>query len=263
MKSDFHIHSTFSDGKSTPEEMAETEYRRGFERIGFSDHSYTPFDPSYCMKRDSVAYIDSLRFLQEKYRGKMEILIGVEKDMYSPDSYDEFDYKIGSKHYIYADGEYFAVDRSWDELMNGCNKHFGGDIMALCENYFSELSKIGDYFKPDIIGHFDLICKYNEDDRYFDTNAPRYVAAEEQAIKKLVKLGVPFEINVGAISRKKRTTPYPSARAIRTIYNNGGKFVYGSDSHHRDYAGFMYDGASSYLKNICGADFLEDFPIKR
>ena len=41
---DFHIHTTFSDGKCTPEELVLLALEKGMTHIGFSDHSYTPFD---------------------------------------------------------------------------------------------------------------------------------------------------------------------------------------------------------------------------
>ncbi len=47
--SNFHQHTTFSDGKNTPEEVLQSALARGMEAIGFSDHSYTSIDESYCM----------------------------------------------------------------------------------------------------------------------------------------------------------------------------------------------------------------------
>ena len=41
---DFHLHTTFSDGKNTPEEMVLAAIRRGFDTVAFSDHYYSAFD---------------------------------------------------------------------------------------------------------------------------------------------------------------------------------------------------------------------------
>ncbi|UKI37161.1 MAG: hypothetical protein L6V93_02935 [Clostridiales bacterium] len=51
------------------------------------------------------------------------------------------------------------------------------------------------------------------------------------AIEKLVKYNVPFEINTGAILRGYRKTPYPNADFIRKIESLGGKFILSSDAH--------------------------------
>ena len=37
---DRHIHSTFSDGANTPEEIVQEAINRQMTTIGFSDHSY-------------------------------------------------------------------------------------------------------------------------------------------------------------------------------------------------------------------------------
>ena len=49
--SDLHLHTTFSDGKNSPEEMVEEAIRLGLSEIGFSDHAYTFFDERYCMAK--------------------------------------------------------------------------------------------------------------------------------------------------------------------------------------------------------------------
>jgi len=37
---DLHVHSTFSDGVDTPEDIVKTALEHGMTRIGISDHSY-------------------------------------------------------------------------------------------------------------------------------------------------------------------------------------------------------------------------------
>ena len=67
--SNFHTHSCFSDGKNTPEEMVCSAIERGFTALGFSDHSETKCDLSYCMKlADYPAYFKTINDLKEKYK---------------------------------------------------------------------------------------------------------------------------------------------------------------------------------------------------
>ena len=49
MKINLHSHTTFCDGKNSAEEMVVSAIDHGFDVFGFSGHSYTPFDESYCM----------------------------------------------------------------------------------------------------------------------------------------------------------------------------------------------------------------------
>ena len=52
---DLHVHSTWSDGKNTPEEIAREACARGVRRLGFSDHVYAPYDTDCCMKQGAAA----------------------------------------------------------------------------------------------------------------------------------------------------------------------------------------------------------------
>ena len=70
----FHTHTTYCDGKNTTEEMILAAINQGFTALGFSGHSHTSIDPSYCMTTDETRrYIDELKALREKYADKTDI----------------------------------------------------------------------------------------------------------------------------------------------------------------------------------------------
>lgn len=48
-KQNLHIHSTYADGKDRPEDMVQMAIERGFDSIGFSEHSYMIFSSYPCM----------------------------------------------------------------------------------------------------------------------------------------------------------------------------------------------------------------------
>ena len=92
----------------------------------------------------------------------------------------------------------------------------------------------------DIIGHFDLLTKFAEQDPYFDLQHPRYVKAWQTAADQLLKTGKPFEINTGAISRGYRTEPYPAKDIRDYIRARGGKLILSSDSHAKDTIAYRF-----------------------
>lgn len=235
MYSDLHIHTTFSDGKNTPEEMVLSAIEKGLKTIGISDHSFTWFDSGYCMKSEKIPdYIKEIERLKEKYRNKIEVLCGIEQDLYSTKVDYNFDYIIGSVHYIKVQDEYVPVDSSAQALKDAAEKYFGGDIFPLIEEYYRTVSTVAVETGADIIGHFDLITKFQEKVPLFDENDERYVKAWQSAVDKLIEADIPFEINSGAISRGYRTTPYPAKYIRDYIIKKGGRFVYNSDSHNKD-----------------------------
>ena len=239
---DLHMHTSYCDGNNTPEDMILSAIDKGLDTVGVSGHSYTFFDTSYCMQKEDIPrYIAELRYLRAKYFDRIHVLCGVEQDYYSDYPTDDFDYVIGSVHYIKAGEEYIPVDESAEILDSAKEKYFGGDIYALCEGYFSTVADVVNKTGCDIIGHFDLITKFTEREPLFDVKHPRYIAAWRKAADELLKTGVPFEINTGAISRGYRTSPYPVADIIEYIKERGGRFVLSSDAHSADAIAFGFE----------------------
>ena len=238
---DLHVHTTWSDGKNTPEEMVNAAIARGMERIGFSDHSYTSFDKTGCLSESGDGeYRADINRLKEKYRGKIEILCGVEQDYYSGRASEEFDYVIGSVHGLYVDGVYVIVD--WRESAEaGVRDQFGGDWYAFCESYYAHVADIVAVTGADIVGHFDLVTIYNEDGKYFDMNCDRYRRAWTRAADALLETGAVFEINTGGMSRGYRKTPYPSREIRDYIRTRGGRFILSGDAHNKDALCFGFE----------------------
>ena len=53
IKSNFHTHSTFCDGKNTPEEMVEVAIEKKIDILGFSSHSMYPFSSDWHIPSNS------------------------------------------------------------------------------------------------------------------------------------------------------------------------------------------------------------------
>lgn len=99
-----HMHTTFCDGKDTAEAMTLAAIEEGLAVAGFSGHSFTPHDQSYCMSREGTQkYIEELSGLRQKYAGSIRLLTGIELDRYSDTDLSPFDYRIGSVHYIFSE----------------------------------------------------------------------------------------------------------------------------------------------------------------
>ena len=74
INSDFHTHSTYCDGKLSLEEMTEAAILKKMDAIGFSGHSHTSFDETYCMStEDTEKYIGRKADKNRKiYNGMMK-----------------------------------------------------------------------------------------------------------------------------------------------------------------------------------------------
>ena len=254
---DLHMHTTFCDGKNTPEQMILSAIDKGLKVVGLSGHSYTGNESVFGMSKENIQqYFDNITSLKIKYADKIKVLLGIEQDSFSPILPINFDYKIGSVHYVLKDGNYLGVDHSEKILINDVNKYYNGDFFSYAEDYYKQVANVIEDTNADIIGHFDLITKFNEGYNLFDETNQRYVKAYKSAIDKLIHYGKPFEINTGAISRGYRTSPYPSVPIMKYIKEKGGKFILSSDSHSEKNISFKFDECEKIAKEL-GLDLLE------
>ncbi|MBR6502707.1 MAG: histidinol-phosphatase [Clostridia bacterium] len=244
----FHTHTTYCDGKSTAEEMIQKAIELGFSKLGFSGHSYTEFDLEPCMTREGTEeYKKEIIRLKEKYKDKIEIFLGIEYDYHSVEPMDGYDYILGSVHYLFKDGEYLCIDYSRQVQIDAVNKHYGGDYYAYIEDYYNTVADLYNKLKCDVIGHFDLITKYNADGSLFDVNHPRYIAAWKKAADAIIKTPAVVEINTGGMARGHVNHPYPSKEIIDYFKQNGKKLIFSSDCHNKDFLLYGYDDVKEYL----------------
>ena len=244
----FHTHTTYCDGKSTAEETVQKAIGLGLSELGFSGHSYTEFDLEPCMTREGTElYKKEINALKEKYRDKIKILLGIEYDYHSDEPLDDYDYILGSAHYILKNGEYLCIDFSREKQIEAVNKYYDGDFYAYIEDYYKTVADLYNKTKCDIIGHFDLITKYNSDGSLFDVNHPRYVAAWQKAADAIIETPAVVEINTGGMARGHTNKPYPSEEIINYFKSHGKKMIFSSDCHNKDLLLCNYDDVKKYL----------------
>ncbi|MBO4797542.1 MAG: histidinol-phosphatase HisJ family protein, partial [Candidatus Methanomethylophilaceae archaeon] len=236
---DYHVHTTFSDGSASPEETLKAALSRGMTEIGFSDHACLSIPQNWCMRPEQhLPYREEITRLKKAYQGKIRVLCGIEQDYYTEIPAEGYDYIIGSVHYVFAGGEYCSVDNSKAEQIRAVETCFGGDFYAFAEAYYELVADVAEKTRCHLIGHFDLISKFNGDGQLFDENHPRYRSAWMRAADRLFATGIPFECNFGAISRGYRQEPYPSRPIREYLCAHGARFVLTGDAHSPEAVGF-------------------------
>ncbi len=251
--SNYHTHSNFSDGKNTPEEMVQRAIELGYTSLGFSDHAYARLGAQWCMKKErQTEYYGELEIVKAMYKDKINIYRGLELDGTSPVPEIPLDYTIGSVHFVEKDGGYIVVDSSFDTTMSGVNTLYGGDFYSFARDYFKVLAELNLQHNCDIVGHFDLISKFNEDKAMFEDDCPEYRDAWQPALRELLRdKSRVFEVNTGAISRGYRKTPYPTVEMLSFIKQHGGTVIVTTDCHNRDFLDCAIGDAYNMLEELC------------
>lgn len=247
--SNLHTHSVFSDGKNTVEEIADAAVQKGFRTLGMSDHSYTAFDPTFCMK-DGVfdRYVEKVNECKAKYAGTLDIFCGMELDYYSENiPTDRLDYIIGSVHYVKRGGVYYGVDHSAEGEKQGIDEGCGGDVHLYIREYYRNICDHIAKNPVNVVGHFDVLTKFG----LIDEEDPAYRREALAAADYAIERGVIIEINTGAVFKKLKKNPYPNAFILKHICEKGGRVCIDSDSHIIDSLDFYFEESCALMK-ACG-----------
>lgn len=205
LKTNYHNHSKWSDGKYNPEKTVLRAIELGFDIIGFSDHSPVPFKSEWNMRYENLLkYINDINYLKEKYKDQIKIFLGLEADFIDGISYIKhfkhlgLDYTIGGAHYLtetFADGTIFNVDDTDEIFQRGLTKLYNNDIKFLIERYYNAVNQMVEEDTPDVIAHLDLVEKFNKNHKYFDSKAQWYQEIVDNSLKIIQKSGCIVELN--------------------------------------------------------------------
>ncbi|MBQ8310778.1 MAG: histidinol-phosphatase HisJ family protein [Clostridia bacterium] len=247
-----HTHSTYCDGRNTPEETVRRALMLGFDSVGFSEHAPKPFCVNYAsMMEKNTQYRAEIARLKEAYRGQIEIFLGLEEEMYAGSDLSHYDYVIGSVHYLLIGGEYVGFECDIGDLLAIIDTHFGGDGMALARVYYETLAHLPEYGRFDVVGHFDVINKRCEKNGLFDMECAEYRSYALEALQALAGKIPLAEINTGAMTRGHRTAPYPAPFLLKEWRARGGNIIISSDCHSNQFLAHYFREAIE-LAESCG-----------
>jgi len=225
--------------------------------IGFSEHSYVPFDEEYSMSIEDIpGYITEINSLKKKYKDTIDVYLGIEVDYFTDNVPDGLDYIIGTAHHVEKDGRFITVDGPAEHLYKMADKYFHGDFYALAESYYKTVADVVPKTGADIIGHFDLVTKNNKNGCMFDDTHPRYTKAALNAMEQILEKNKLFEVNTGAMYRRGTIEPYPSVNLLKELYKRGGEVILASDSHCAESLYFKFDEMLELIKS-CGFKYLK------
>jgi histidinol-phosphatase (PHP family) len=235
------MHSSYSDGRSAPEDYIAPAIAAGLSEIGFSEH-LTLFKDLEDWNMNPVNISPYINHLEElrKNTDNIKIKIGLEVDYFEGKEEEirsylkilPLDYIIGSVHYL---GEK-TVDL-------GPEFYEGKSIDRLFESYFESVVTAISSELFDIIAHCDLIRIYGYKP---DMNL-------EPLYKKLARAmkthNVAFEVNTNGRNRPLADF-YPDRRFLHIFREENVPVCVNSDAHMPSRVGQYFDEAYELLRYI-------------
>jgi len=216
----------------------------GLREIGFSDHNPLPhgYGANVRMEEGELDYyVKRVTELQFQYRGKIDVLLGLEMDFvdgledYCRQQIERYpwDYIIGSIHYL--DRE--CKQHTWP-------RNFTGDISALYASYFEQLRKLVSSGLCDIIAHFDLPKRTGRGPTAREADVIR------ETLQEIAKAGVCMEINTSGFRHPElaQPEPYPNFPIIEQALADGIPLTVNSDSHAPEQVGTKFPEIGDWLK---------------
>ncbi len=252
MFADYHVHTEFSDDSEYEmEQVVRDALAMGMEEICFTDHVDYGVkrdwdDPRGVLYRkggkgepdmipvanvDYPKYMDKICALQEKYRGQISIKFGLEFGMqrHTIAKYEElfakypFDFVILSVHEV-ENREFWNGDFQRGLSREEVYRKYYMEMLTLVENYHNY----------SVLGHMDLIARYDEEGVYpFEAVEP-YI---RKILETVIADGKGIEVN-SSCYRYGLPDLTPSTEILKLYKALGGEIItVGSDSHKREHLG--------------------------
>jgi len=227
--------------KSTLREVVEAAISAGFTHYGLSEHCprFRAEDLYPGEERLGVdglaaafdAYVTRATALRDEFAGRIEILIGFETETLPPGTWLEkmralraahpFDYMVGSVHDLGG----CWVDYSPDATA-ALKADMGGDE-ALQTAYFRAVTGMVGTLRPEVVGHLDLVRKYEPAGFAF---SPRILREIDDTLEAVRAVGAALDVNCAAF-RNGYGPVYPLPAILERACAMGVRVTLGDDSH--------------------------------
>ncbi|GGE05811.1 histidinol-phosphatase [Aureimonas endophytica] len=227
--------------KGTLDAVVRTAVERGFTHYGLSEHAPRFRDVDLYPGEEALgteglasafrAYVAEALRLRELHAGSIELLIGFETEMLPPERWADamdalrrahpFDYVVGSVHDI--DGRWVDYSAAATE---GLKADLGG-AEALHLAWFARMTTMVETLQPDVVGHIDLVRKFEPAGFRF---GPRALAAAERLLEAVAATGGALDVNC-APARNGYGPPYPLPDLLAMARRMGVGVTLGDDSH--------------------------------
>ena len=249
---DNHIHSDFShDSDAAAEDEILTGIEAGLTGMCFTEHNdfdYKEPDGNDAFTLNLEGYLCKAAELQDKYRDRLDILVGLEQGLTMPaaeriESYDlkkRLDFIIGSTHVVDGLDPYYPEFWEDHDAISGVRRYY--------ENMFECVCGINDY---DVYGHLDYITRYIPK-KYGENRHEKLTPLDlvQEILKNLIYKGKGIEINTAGW--RKGDNPNPAAFILREYKRLGGDIItVGSDAHKCEHIAYGIKKAHALLEE-CG-----------
>jgi len=235
---DLHMHTTFSDGSASVEDMCLSAIDKGLRSIAITDHMPLPFTTRYAMKRtDITRYRQEIAAAKSRFADKLEVKMGLEVE-YLLSEADwirdihtlGWDYLIVSVHHLPGNDMLHLVNGHEHEFAP-LFADFRTSPIELCRRYFSVLQEAIATGLFTCVGHLDVLKKWQTTFGHIDEGAEWYHELIDDILDHMAQFGTMMEINTAGLNHT-LAEQYPSSWIVAEATKRKIPIVLGSDAHN-------------------------------
>lgn len=231
--------------------VVEAAVEAGFTTYGLSEHApryqlehlypeergLAPADLEDKFRR----YVASALELRREFEGRLELLIGFETEALPVEGWaDTMRLLRGSAPFDYVVGSVHSIGDTWIDL-NAQTTERAADACGGWEplrcTYFDRLAELVEALSPEIVGHVDLIRRFEAPDFRFSAGALRHA---ERVLEAARAKGAALEVNA-APARRGFGPVYPGPQVLARACQMHVPVTLGDDSHGPEGVGVGLD----------------------
>ncbi|MEM2931038.1 MAG: histidinol-phosphatase [Thermoproteota archaeon] len=249
VKVNYHIHSTYSDGRATILEYVEGAVRKGFHEIAFTEHlAIRPGSMKklyYSIDASKIGdYVEEVRGAEKSFKG-LKVKAGLEVD-YFPGSEsllkdifgsNDLDFTMVSIHWI---GEFCLDCVKYKKAFEIAVKEEGFD--KFYSKYLRLLREAVESGLFNVIAHFDIARNWG-----FKTSSD-FKRDELTILERAGNLEMAVEVSSKGL-RNPIKEPYPTRRILEYCGSLRIPITLGTDAHRLDEIDANYDSIVEYARS--------------
>jgi histidinol-phosphatase (PHP family) len=254
MLTDYHVHLRPDDLETTPAaefftQRNATRYRdaadeAGIAELGVSEHIHRFTDALQVWdhpfwreqaRDDLAAYCEFVRSTDLRLGIEMDFVPGREDRIANLLAAHDFDYVVGSVHFVRHNAVDHRVFDIWDEV---------GDPDRVWAGYFEALAGAAGSGLFDILAHPDLVKVWGEG-RPTPTRDVRFLY--EPVVEAIADSGIAVEVSTAGYRKPVREI-YPAPAFAEMCVDAGAAFALSSDAHEPENIGYEYGRAVEEMR---------------
>lgn len=255
---DGHVHTNLCHhARGDMESYVLAAIRHGLRKLIFLEHleeGINYFECTWLTEHDFAFYHEEGKRLQEKYKNKIEIGLGVEVG-YNPRFQDRILQRLTAHPWDRIGISYHFLEADSGLHLNMVSrKHANLDALGIygieevIRRYYHDLREAVEKLPGQVLCHIDAVLRHHPDVNF----TTEHDALIDGLLEAVARKKMALEVNTSGYRTKGQ--PYPSPALLKKAVAKNIPLVAGSDAHRPEDVGQYFDRLPGLLQELAGSD---------